>query len=174
MSFILYTKGNFVLEYVDSDKLNHLCFQIGKKIDKDIEPLKFIIRTNLSSDKLMARDFVLGDILDVVSENVKDLLAKYFPSEVQFLTAKIVDKNNNEIEGFYVMNILNKIECLDMEKSIYDLYWKKVVPSDGEMLGKLNIVRSAESKDVVVSKYFKEVITKSKIKNVEFLKERTF
>ncbi|MFJ4056180.1 imm11 family protein [Pseudomonas sp. NPDC089743] len=56
---------------------------------------------------------------DLVSTKLRRILEKAAPAEIEFFEAKI-SFDNADTQGFYAINIINKLNCCDMQKSEYD------------------------------------------------------
>ncbi len=121
----------------------------------------------------------IGGLL--VSLKFKKLVER-LGSDCQFISAVITSSKSGEInETFFVMNILNVIPCLDMEKSEYKPLLKslpdgpiklltiKYVPHS---LKGHHIVRMKEyTGNIIVDELFIKACKEEKIKGVMFVKE---
>lgn len=67
----------------------------------------------------MAEFFHFAGGPPVVAQRVKDALAEFSLKDVQFLPVSVIDQKQKQHDGFFMMRIFNKIQCLDMEKSVY-------------------------------------------------------
>ncbi|AMA50403.1 MULTISPECIES: imm11 family protein [Flavobacterium] len=97
--------------------------------------------------------------------------------EIQFINTIIIDKNKNENKNFYILNILNKAEVLDKEKSTYevdedDFYTIQKAYYIPNSLGEKSIVRMEEHKSyIIVNEEFKKRCEEAGLKGVEFVEE---
>ncbi|TKI69487.1 hypothetical protein FC756_09065 [Lysinibacillus mangiferihumi] len=121
----------------------------------------------------------IGGLL--VSLKFKKLVER-LGSDCQFISAVITSAKSGEVnETFFVMNILNVIPCLDMEKSEYKPLLKslpdgpikllsiKYVPNS---LKGHHIVRMKEyTGNIIVDELFIKACKEEKIKGVMFVKE---
>lgn len=57
---------------------------------------------------------------DLVSTELRKILEKAAPQEVEFFEAKILFENA-ELDEFYAINITNKLNCCNMQESEYDI-----------------------------------------------------
>ncbi|MCB2343288.1 imm11 family protein [Clostridium estertheticum] len=114
-------------------------------------------------------------LLLIVSKRVLDIMNNFCEGDFQQFKANIF-VGEKEIEGYYLLNILNKIEILDKEKSIFTtildtdaiLNLKKAVYKYEDLLGR-HIVRNADClSHILVTEKLKEIFEKEKIKGVEF------
>lgn len=80
-----------------------------------------------SSPKLADYHF-LGENCPVISERLKNVLESFNLKDVQFLPTIIRDKKGDEHEGYYIIHVVNLIECMDKEKSD----WKPSKHNKGE------------------------------------------
>ncbi len=57
--------------------------------------------------------------LPIISEPIADVLMKNCPKEIELFEVKVDMKVNF---GYYFLNILNVIDCINLEKSVYTLF----------------------------------------------------
>lgn len=111
----------------------------------------------------------------IVSSKVLEIVNSICPHDFQTLEANvyIMDK---KIEGYFMLNILNAVEIIDKEKSIFQKFrgtdsimgFDKIVYKRNDLL-EHNLVRNADYRShVLVSDRLKEAFEKSKIKGIQF------
>lgn len=141
--------------------------------DKNIVPP----RINFSCDERHLVDVIpsSGNLI-IISEKVLNLLNDMCPNDIQPFKANIF-VNDKQIEGYYLLNIINTIEVFDNEKCEFSKYMgaitsiKKIVYKTDNLSGH-DIVRNAEFKPhVLVSDRLKSTFERKKIKGVEFRAE---
>lgn len=115
-----------------------------------------------------------GSLL-IISERLLNIMKNLCEDDFQVFKANVFVKNK-KIDGYYLINIVNKIEVLDKQNSIYTtildtdaiLNLKKVVYKQDNLLNH-HIVRNLDClSNVLVSEKLKEIFDKEKIKGVEF------
>ena len=102
----------------------------------------------------------------LVSSRLRALLEELgLGAEIQFLPVRVVgEKSGREVGVYYVANFLRRIRCLDLERSIYDVYgpdwirpeqrgqiagvWKAVLRR--EAVGEARVFRVEEFDPIVV------------------------
>ena len=69
------------------------------------------------------KDYLANDLgWFLVSSKLKNILKQFDKDEIQYLPVKIVNsKDNSQIEGYSVANILNVIDVLNLEHSDYSV-----------------------------------------------------
>lgn len=118
---------------------------------------------------------------ELVSLKLKNLLER-LGSDCQFIPAVITSVKTGEInESFFVMNVLNVVSCLDMEKSEYRPLIKSLPDGPIKLLSikyvpnSLNghhIVRMEEYVEkIIVDDIFLKACKEEKIKGIMFVKE---
>lgn len=113
--------------------------------------------------------------LIIVSQKVLDILDDFCNGDFEKFDANIYVKNK-KINGYYLINILNKLDILDKEKSSFDTIGDSDVILGIENLvykydnlGENNIVRNKNYLlHVLVSDKLKKIFDNLKIKGVEF------
>jgi hypothetical protein len=113
----------------------------------------------------------------LVSERFKQLFADLEGSELEFFQAQITDVKGNIENGFYALNILKKIPCMDRQRSITEetsygtLKIKKLFIRTNAL--ELNsIVRMDEHESyIIVSENFKNRCEKADLKGFDFIEE---
>ena len=113
----------------------------------------------------------------LVSDRFKKLFTDLQGSELDFFTAKIIDTKGKNEDGFYALNILHKIPCLDRQRSITQktsygtLKIKKlfIVPNS---LGSKSIVRMEEHQSyIIATEEFKRRCEDAGLRGIEFVPE---
>lgn len=177
------SKPNYPLVFAMDNPVNGSFLAIGRFItDTIIQPLVYKDAENSDVDfqQLLTYDVletVGGGLL--VSQKVYDVIISNFPNEVQFFAAVFTYKNQ-QCNSYFVMNIYNKVECYDMEKSQYTKHpvdqsykFSKVVLKSGpiEEYGyEYNVVRDAFGGKIVVSEAFVNCIKQGGINSMKFTK----
>jgi hypothetical protein len=114
----------------------------------------------------------------IVSEKVLAILKEMCPVDFQSFDANIYVKEK-KIDGYYLLNVTNKVEIIDKTKSIFTLMkhsntilrFEKIVYKVDELIDH-DIVRNADYlPHVLVSDRLKEAFKRAKIKGVEFRQE---
>ncbi|MHC9543445.1 MAG: suppressor of fused domain protein [Vulcanimicrobiota bacterium] len=81
-------------------------------------------------------DFVLSTVLvPIHSARLKTFIEEIAPGEVQYLPLKIYKDGREEIEGYYIGNVLRIVDCVDREQMHQDSESKARLPGRS---GKLN------------------------------------
>lgn len=177
------SRPNLPLVFAMENPINGSYLAVGRFITTEIlEPLVYNDANNsdIDFDKLLTYDVletVGGGLL--VSQKVYDVITSNFPNEVQFFKTVFTFKNQ-QCDSYFVMNIYNKIECYDMEKSTYTKHpvdqsykFSKAVLKSGpiEEYGyEYNAVRDAFDGKMVVSEAFAKVIKQAEINSMKFIK----
>lgn len=87
----------------------------GEKIDKPLNIIKYY-----ADNMLPPEDFPFnGSIEILVSNKIVEILKKLKVTGIDYYESEIIQPNGNVIKGFYTLNILNIIDCLELEKSNY-------------------------------------------------------
>jgi len=121
------------------------------------------IASNLESDYLLN-----SSSWPLVHQRVKDTLIKNEIEGIQYLPINLIDAVNGDINNhYYVMNILNSIEAIDMNKSKYDyeeeydayFFEPNAVYFDEEICKDHDIFRACKSPQAIyVSDKFKSIV----------------
>lgn len=115
----------------------------------------------------------------LVSTRFKNIF-KDLTGDVQFINAVIVDKKKKTNENFYVLNILNVLPLMDMNKSIFEIekYGKAEIMSIKKLyliegsLKEHTIVRMKEHRSyIIVTEEFKKRCEKAGLKGIDFIEE---
>jgi hypothetical protein len=113
----------------------------------------------------------------LVSDKFRKLFADLQGSELDFFATKIIDIKGRSEDGFYALNILHKIPCLDRQRSIIQetsygtLKIKKlfIVP---DSLNSKSIVRMEEHQSyILTTKEFKNRCKDANLQGMEFVEE---
>jgi len=178
------SKPNYPFFFSDTNSLNGSLIAIGKYISSP--PSTPLLYEDSGNSNLDIKSLQNYDVLEtvgggwVISERFKILLETNFEDEVQLFPTLINYKNEN-IKNYFAINIYNKIECYDLEKSVYTKhpvdqsydFTKKVLKTNPlEEYGmEYNIVRNIFDNQIVVSEFFKEIFTKNDINSLKFTKK---
>lgn len=160
--------------------INGSFLAVGRFIKEEINiPLKYYDshNSNIDFEKL-----VVYDVLETVgggmlfSERFINFLYKNnFNQDVQIFKAQFEYKNKT-CNSFFAVNIFNKLECYDLDKSIYKIHpvdnsykFEKIVLKNGpleEYDHIYNIVRSAYDNKIIVSQRFRELFINEEINSI--------
>lgn len=177
------SKPSFPIVYDSQNLINGSHIAIGKFIREEVKlPLKYNDAKNsdVDFDKLLTYDIlesVGGGWL--ASQRLVDVIESNFPKEVQFFKS-IFHYKDKVCDRYSAINIYNKVDCYDMDKSEYVKHpvdgsykFSKIVLKKEplEEYGMVyNIVRSSFDNKVVVSEHFVEVIKSNQINSITFKK----
>jgi hypothetical protein len=142
-------------------------FRVGKLINK-WENTVWIRATDNAHDG--DPDDVLQHLLclPIYSVRLRHALEEGGVRGIQYLPLKVYRPNDEEIKGFALINILNMVPGLDMEKSDYDVY-----PEDyflSERRGHVRNIRRTVLKDDIVRGY--DIIRLKEFKVAIYVSER--
>ncbi|MDR2914072.1 MAG: hypothetical protein LBV74_04465 [Tannerella sp.] len=178
------SKPSFPIVYDVNNVINGSYIAVGKYIKEEVNvPLKYNDAQNsdVNFEKLLSYD-VLESVGGgwLVSEKLVDIIELNFPNEVKLFKSTFNYKGNT-CNSYCAINIYNKIDCYNMDKSIYvkhpvDCSYKfsKIVlktESLEEYGMKYNIVRNSFDNKVVVSEDFMNIIKLNKINSMTFKRE---
>ncbi|WP_299883870.1 DUF1629 domain-containing protein [uncultured Lacinutrix sp.] len=114
----------------------------------------------------------------LVSEKFRNTFIELENEQLQFIPAKIIDKEGNINDMFYSLNILNLIECLDKKKSVfkinsYESYEIKKLYIDSKLIkNNLDIIRLKEDElRIIINENFKKKSEIAKLKGMSFVEE---
>ncbi|MCL2492759.1 MAG: hypothetical protein FWF33_01800 [Clostridiales bacterium] len=122
---------------------------------------------------------------DIFSERALKLFGNIISDDVQLLPVNIINKDTGqEIEKYYVVNILAFLDALDLENSLYTYHkiesinktWLSVIKYGLKKseIGEHNIFRLKDSPMAVfVSEKFKKVVETNKMLGLDFLQVKT-
>jgi hypothetical protein len=177
------SKPSFPIVYDNNNIINGSFIAIGKYIKEEVNvPLKYNDAQNsdVNFEKLLTYDILVsvgGGWL--VSGRLADIIKSNFPSEVQLFKSTFKYRNNT-CNSYYAINIYNKIDCYNMDKSVYIKH-----PVDGsyefsrivlkteplnEYEMRYNIVRNSFDNKIVLSEDFVKIIKLNKINSMSFKK----
>ena len=156
---------------------------LGRFIQEEVNaPLKYndAKNSNINFEKLVTYDVLVsvgGGWL--VSQRLVEIIELNFPNEVQFFKATFEYKDK-ACESYSAINIYHKIDCYDMDKSVYTKHpvdssynFSKIIlkaePLE-EYGARYNIVRNSYDNKVIVSEDFVKVIKSNKINSLTFHK----
>lgn len=180
---LIKSKANYPLQFSLSNSINGSYIGIGKFINEDI--VSPLIYEDADNSKIPYENLIELDVLETVggglliSERFKDLIEEHFKSDVQIFNTTFVYKGVKN-ENYFALNIFNKVECYDLDKSVYTKH-----PVDGSfkfiksVLNKTpleeygyeyNIARSIYDNKIVASELFKSLVESNKINSVGFKK----
>ena len=123
-------------EYIDQHKkINN--WYLEKMFFVDQDPWDFKSGTSIESRDINATAIFRSETIysdfpftafdvPVYSTKLKMLMEKHEPNSIQYLPLKIINENNNKhVNGYYIANYLNKIDCLDRINSKYEAWTKE-------------------------------------------------
>lgn len=114
-------KNNFdILKYDHDNSVDYSLFLEGMSLKGGERPLVYTINKKSGIQKLKNLHTVNSTGPKLVSNDLRRVLEEIAPSEVEFFEASIT-YNDQKIEGFSVINVLSKVDCVDLEKSEYKL-----------------------------------------------------
>lgn len=143
----------------------------GVKIDVDLPtPLKFYLD---SGDFLSA--FYMP-VIPLMSEKMLSILSSSGVDNIQAYEADIYDTNHKKIEEkYFAINIVDRIECVDLEKSIYRaqkssrrLRFKKIIIDENKAHGALLFRLYEKPSTVVIHDSIKKNLEKSNLPGIGF------
>ncbi|TVY02059.1 imm11 family protein [Cohnella terricola] len=167
------------IQYHSNLSLKHINFIIGKKIDISTNEAlpEFSLKEKVSEEKLLNYDLLhCGNGPSLISPKFTEMILTHFSNEVQLIKAKL-RVNDKEYSGYHIMNIINKVSCMDKERSVFKLSHRpdgpitinKLVISKHQLIG-LNIFRLEESlSTIVVSPKFAELCSTANLKGLSFV-----
>jgi len=137
----------------------------GKYID-DWPKVEFYYNSKTSS---LESEYLVNIVSwPIIHKKVKEEFEKQGITGIQYLPIKLIDEiTNKESNDYVVMNVLNMIEAIDLEKSEYkynekyDFYSFIPVTTyfDEEVCGKYDIFRASKDKiDIYVSQKIKDIV----------------
>lgn len=160
-------------EYLKDTGTDRFEFRKAIKLDPNqvIVP-KVIFRCN---EKYLYDILPNSAFLIIVSGKVLNILRNICPEDFQVFEANVfVDEKR--VENYYLINVLNEVEVIDRDKSVFKLIadtnairkFEKIVYKTDNLLGH-DIARNADyHSHVLVSDRLKEAFEKAKFKVVEF------
>jgi len=163
----------------DKMRTRYLEFQRGIKMDEDkiVSPV-----INFKCDKKYMYDVLPNNGgIPVVSKKVLELLLEKYADDFQYFKADIKNEGN-DVSGYYILNVINKLNVIDMEKSKYSTYAFmglqdrvsniEYIAYKWKDLGRYGLARNADyMRDVLVDDKVKELFIKNNIKGVDFYEQ---
>ena len=156
---------------IDKDILEN-----GKKIDENIV---LIFEIDKIDKYINSYDLLPTYTVPLVSNRFKNVFNN-LSNDIQFIKATVADKNGNENNNFYCMNILNILPVFDKIKSKYE--YKKYGDAEILKIKSLFIIKNS-LKDhsiirmkehlsyIIVTEEFKNCCTREKLTGINFLEE---
>lgn len=152
----------------------------GKLIDNWDKKIKFYFKSN---NKDIITDYMDNIITwPIISEKCKNILCKFKIDGIQYLSVDIEDENHKcDLQNYYIMNIFNLIEAINLEKSNYVQYdirdFKLFLfyTLDRKKIQEYDIFRPKEKKmDIVVSEKVKKIIEDNELTGFSFDEIKVF
>ena len=173
----------------DSQDNDVICFCEDTHGIDQYHPLKGNLIQNWANDIKFYFNLIDGDRLTdylsnnlgwfIVSTRFKDILTELGVKEIQYLAINIINsEDNKEVNGYYVANVLNVVDALNLENSDYS-----VVEFEGEKIysirkfavnnDKVNNIDLFKLKGQEISLFasesLKALVDKNKITGCDFL-----
>lgn len=167
------------LKYERETNPDHLEFFRGIKIPDDDAYIAFTLKGRLSLAAVKKYDFLFTDGPDVVGARLAKILIELCHQDVQLLPA-VIKVDNEELEGYFVLNLLNTDSAFDLRNCLYVPLIASMPdgPKKFKRISLLNsipcfnIFRAAESKSyVVLSDRLAQVLEQEMIKGVQFVSQ---
>ncbi len=184
MSFNLLfsNKPDFPLKYGINNSVNAGFLSNGKYIKEDLDiPLLYEDSENSDIDfsRLLEYDVLRSVGAGIlVSLRFQEIIKTHFRDEIQLLSS-IFNYKGKTCSDYCVANIYNKLDCYDLEKSIYKIHpvdqsykFEKIFLKDEleEYDVNYNIIRCIHDNKIVVSEKFKNEMISNKINGLKFSK----
>lgn len=180
MNYILSTKDNNydIVSYDHDNSADYKTFLKGMNIPSSEGPFLYNIVRPADFKKIKKFNWLSSTGPDLISQDFRKILEETSSEDVQFFDALIMYEDET-IEGFSVLNITKKVDCLNMQQSEYKLtnfdpqyptyrFYYQVV-NDSSLSG--NIVRCNESPtNIIISNSLKNAISSAGLKNFSFCK----
>jgi hypothetical protein len=171
---------SLLCSYINDQSPPAFLFTQAKPITSLESPPVFKFKKNVNLKKVLEFDF-FNSGADLISPKFSNLLKEIAPDDVQLIDA-VVWINDQKVEGFKVMNILQTVSCIDVEKSeTYHMLPNDpssplVISSPSFRNGALTtsmLARAAEDikKTIVVSDSFIKSCVAANIRGIEFKAE---
>lgn len=168
---------DLILEMIDTND-NQWLINYGIELDETVPYVSFTIYGE--SELFFQQDIIRGYMgIYLISKKFQDIILHEFDSdEIQFLSFKLLDKNQNEIDHNYkIINFLQTEDCLNWK----DSYFKTIDETkkdyiflnpvfDDYKISKLNkgIICVDCEKSILVSEDIKNQWDKLKLKSLAF------
>lgn len=94
------------------------CFMFGKKIDFEL-PNPFKYHAVNMANKVDFPSTVGGMSYFLLSQKIADILKKLKTPNIEYYPSIIIRPNNEIIENYYTLNIMNVIDCINLKNSKY-------------------------------------------------------
>lgn len=115
----------------------------------------------------------------IISERFKEIISCLPDINIQFLKVSLTDPEGNELlNKYYVANILDVVDAIDLKESEYDIYSYKDIEVysfrkyalQSKMLNDKHIFRLKNSTiPIFVSEQFKKLVQKHRLSGVDFM-----
>jgi len=147
----------------------------GVKIDVDLPtPLQFFLDPD-SGDFLPT---FFEPSIPLMSEKMLSVLTNAGVDNIQTYDTDVYDKNSKKIEEtYFAINVVGRIECVDLEKSVYKakksskrLRFKKIIIDENKTHGALLFRLHEKPSEVVIHDSVKEHLEKANLPGLEFKK----
>lgn len=139
------------------------------------EPFIFYFEAGFKKEKIEQYDFLdNSSVAPLVNLRTKELLEEYCPKDVQFFEADIQFEDALSRGEYFVLNILHKVDAIDMNESDYyhnswgSISFDKIYFKENSMEDHWIARDKQELGHVLVSQEFKELFRKHKIKGPVF------
>lgn len=168
--------------YDKQNTIDELMFLIGKPIKTDF-PVQIVF--NVGFDKINAFDCLpTSFIAPVINNKTADILQKFCADSIQLIPAIIIDKNQDVKNKYWIVNILESVESIDLDKSRVH-FWSNssniklidyLVFRDGSMINdKIHLAREKLFRPfIIVSEKLKREIEMNKITGCMFLSDKEY
>lgn len=111
--------NSYWLEYCRSSNIESVVFLDNKKISKPTDTLIFYVNKNINIDRFKKYDYLMTDVVPILSERFAETLNDLAPHDIQLITVRVF--NQSEYIGDYYLPIyLKLIDCINWETSDYD------------------------------------------------------
>ncbi|EPC7690630.1 imm11 family protein [Providencia stuartii] len=181
MSYIISSITNTfnLLEYCHNTSVDYTLFREGISLKGNCFQINYKAKNKASLNKIKKNHILFTTGIELVSSELREVLEKIAPTEVEFFDANIFF-GNYVLHSYSAINVLTKINCFDMEKSEFTL--TNFAPHNpqyaflytvllDEIPYSFDIVRSEETPNtIVVSDKLKIAIINAGLKNIEFCK----
>ncbi|QYS87245.1 hypothetical protein JJC03_04735 [Flavobacterium oreochromis] len=128
-------------------------FEKGIKIDSKEE---IIFNIDKIDNYLSSYDILPTYNAPLVSSRFVDLFKDLVDIQTQFINVKIIDKNNNSNNDYFILNVIQVTPCMDMEKSVVEI--KKYGSANVMTIKKLHLVPNSLKDFLIVRMEEKNLI----------------
>lgn len=139
-------------------------------------PYKYCFYVKGSSEDLLKYDCIDNMASSpLVNQKLQDLIAQFCKDDVQFLDAEIKTKDKILTSEYKLVNILAKVDAIDMDESDYwtndykRYEFGKVYFKENSMKGHHIARDRMDDHLIVISKELKDILKKNKIKGLKFV-----